>query len=283
MSAEILYGAPLATKIKDDVKKELGNILNSKTSVVAIHNSADQEVVVYMNMQRKECEKAGIKYQLEGVDNKTTTETLTALIRKLNKDINVAGITVHLPLPPNINKNDVINAIAPEKDVEGMHPYNLGMLAFGEHYPSPCAARAGVELLKSVRATITGLDVTIVGRSPNIGKPLAYMLLENRDNSATPTLCHTKTRDLTLHTKRADAIFAVVGKAGVIKGNMVKAGAIVIDIGTNVVDGKLVGDVAFDEAKEVASFITPVPGGVGPVTLSVFLKNICECIKKQKA
>jgi methylenetetrahydrofolate dehydrogenase (NADP+)/methenyltetrahydrofolate cyclohydrolase len=171
-----------------------------------------------------------------------------------------------------------MGAVSPRKDIEGIHPENLGRLAFGEHHPAPCAASAAVELARAAVPTFKGLNAVVVGRSALVGKAIALLLLQSKGEAPTPTLCHTATADLADHARRADLLFAAAGRAGLIRGSMIKAGAVVIDVGINQAsDGKLVGDVVFDEAVQVAGAITPVPGGVGPVCHTILLRNIAAC------
>jgi methylenetetrahydrofolate dehydrogenase (NADP+)/methenyltetrahydrofolate cyclohydrolase len=202
----------------------------------------------------------------------------------LNLNPAVTGITVHTPLPAGMDQDAVMGAIHPSKDIEGIHPENLGRLAFGVHWPAPCAASAAVELARLARPSFKGLDAVIVGRSALVGKAIALLLLQSKTDAPTPTLCHTATADLGVHTRKADLLFAAAGRAGLIRGDMVKPGSVVIDVGINETkDGKLVGDVVFDEAKEVAGAISPVPGGVGPVCHSILLRNIAACARKGQA
>jgi len=186
-----------------------------------------------------------------------------------------------MPLPQQINAEKVQEAIAPSKDVEGVNPQNMGLLMYGWPGIVPCTALAVMELIKSTGTSIKGKQVTLVGHSSLVGKPLAMLLLSSPFDSATTTVCHIATRDLSSHTRSAEILIVAVGKPGLIKGDMIKEGAIVIDVGINRVEGKIVGDVVFEEAKEKASLITPVPGGVGPVTTAMLMKNTVEAWKMQ--
>jgi methylenetetrahydrofolate dehydrogenase (NADP+)/methenyltetrahydrofolate cyclohydrolase len=177
-----------------------------------------------------------------------------------------------------VDANRVMRSISPAKDIEGIHPQNLGLLAFGEHHPAPCAASAAVEIARRARPSFRGMNAVVVGRSALVGKAIALLLLQSKAGAPTPTICHTATPDLGEYTRRADLLFAAAGRAGLVRGAMVKPGSLVIDVGINETpDGKLVGDVVFDEAKEVAGGLTPVPGGVGPVCMSILLRNIVAC------
>ncbi|MCK4262297.1 bifunctional 5,10-methylenetetrahydrofolate dehydrogenase/5,10-methenyltetrahydrofolate cyclohydrolase, partial [bacterium] len=219
-------------------------------------------------------------------------------IEKLNEDAKVTGIILQMPVPQQINSRKVQTAISPSKDVEGMNPVNMGMLIYGQAKVAPCTARGAMELLRSSGVELKGKEVTVVGHSEIVGKPITLMLLESLMESPTPTVCHIATKDLAEHTKKADILIVAVGKAGLIKGDMIKEGAIVIDIGINrvpVLDEKgnpvlnekgkpkkkTVGDVVFEEAVQRVSYISPVPGGVGPLTTAMLLKNTVECAKAQ--
>lgn len=274
MSARILEGAPVAKAIREAARRELEK-LPSRPRVVAVHNPASPAAGYYMRQQKKMCAEVGVDYEVRAVD---ATSDVFALLRELNRDSKVTGITVHTPLPAGLDSNAVLRAVDPAKDIEGTHPENLGLLAFGEHHPAPCAASAAVELARAARASFKGLDAVVVGRSPLVGKAIALILLQSKGDAPTPTLCHTATPDLGAHTRRADLLFAAAGRARLVRGDMVKKGAVVIDVGINETpDGKLVGDVAFEEAREVAAAVSPVPGGVGPICISILLKNIVAC------
>lgn len=277
MPAKILEGKTLAGEIKQKLKSEIAS-LKRTLRVAAIHVGNDPAAELYMNMQKKACEGVGIEYHIERMPDTVSEGDLCQIVERLNKDAKVTGITVHLPLPKHVNTNKVLRTIAPAKDIEATHPLNLGLLASGPHSPSPVAATGAVELLKSAVPSLKGLNVVVVGRSVMVGRPAALLLLHDRE-APTPTICHTGTKDLGAETRRADVIIAATGKAHLIRGNMIKPGAVVIDIGINELNGKVVGDVHFDEASQVASMITPVPGGVGPVALAVFLRNILACAK----
>lgn len=277
MSARLLEGGPVAEAIREAAERELAR-LPARPRVAAVHNPASAAAGYYMRQQRKTCAAAGVEYELSIVEAKTD---VLALVGRLNRDPRITGITVHAPLPEGVDANAVMRAVAPSKDIEGTHPENLGLLAFGEHHPAPCAASAAVELARAARPSFKGLEAVVVGRSPLVGKAIALLLLQSKGEAPTPTICHTATPDLALHTRRADLLFVAAGRAGLVRGNMVKPGAVVIDVGINpTADGKLVGDVVFEEAREVASAITPVPGGVGPVCLAVLLRNIAACARR---
>ena len=278
MSARILK-ADAAAALRESALAALRG-LASPPRVVALHNPESPAARYYLRAQRKTCTEAGVAYEVRTLEPGWDQAKVAGLIRELNRDPQVTGITVHTPLPKGMDQDAVMSAIAPSKDIEGIHPENLGRLAFGEHHPAPCAASAAVELARAARASFKGLDAVVVGRSALVGKAIALLLLQSRADAPTPTLCHTATADLGAHTRRADLLFAAAGRAGLIRGDMVKPGAVVIDVGINETpDGKLVGDVVFDEVKEVAGVLTPVPGGVGPVCHSILLRNIAACAR----
>jgi methylenetetrahydrofolate dehydrogenase (NADP+)/methenyltetrahydrofolate cyclohydrolase len=282
MSAQLLTSAA-AQPVRDAALKDLKE-LASAVKVVAVHNPESPAAKYYLRAQKKTCAEAGVAYELRSLEAGTTQDKIIAMIRDLNRDPEVTGITVHTPLPAGVDQDAVMSAIHPSKDIEGIHPENLGRLAFGVHWPAPCAASAAVELARIARPSFKGLDAVVVGRSALVGKAIALLLLQSKGEAPTPTLCHTATADLGAHTRRADLLFAAAGRAGLIRGSMIKPGAVVIDVGINETkDGKLVGDVAFDEAKEVAGVLTPVPGGVGPVCHSILLRNIAACARRAAA
>ncbi len=298
MTAKLLDGRVLAGEIKEGLKKEIEDLKGKgKTpSLVAVQVGENPASRVYIRNQKKSCEEIGIDYRLHELSDRTTEDELLRFIEKLNGDAQVTGIILQMPLPSQINARRIQATISPSKDVEGMNPANMGMLLYGQAKVAPCTALGAMELLKSSGVDLKGQEVTVVGHSEIVGKPITLMLLQSLDASPTPTVCHIATRDLTAHTLKADILIVAVGKAGLIKGNMIKEGAIVIDIGINrvpLLDGdgnpvlndkgkpkkKTVGDVVFEEAVEKASYISPVPGGVGPLTTAMLLKNTVECAK----
>jgi methylenetetrahydrofolate dehydrogenase (NADP+)/methenyltetrahydrofolate cyclohydrolase len=280
MSATLLK-ADAARHVRDQALSDL-KALAAPPRVVAIHNPESPAARYYLRAQKKTCAEAGVGYDVRMLEPGATQASILAIVGELNRDAAVQGITVHTPLPKGVDQDAVMAAIAPGKDIEGIHPENLGRLAFGEHHPAPCAASAAVELARAARPSFKGLDAVVVGRSALVGKAIALLLLQSKGEAPTPTLCHTATADLGVHTRRADLLFAAAGRAGLIRGDMIKPGAVVIDVGINETkDGKLVGDVVFDEAVEVAGAITPVPGGVGPVCHSILLRNIVACSRKR--
>jgi len=302
MAGRIIDGKSLAAKFKEDIRKEVGELKEKhkvQPLLAAIQVGDNPASRVYVNNQRKSCEEVGIDYQLQELPEATSEEELLQFVEKLNRDDKVTGIILEMPLPQKINGRRVQRAITPMKDVEGMSPSNMGMLVYGTPRLAPCTALAAMELLKSTGVDIKGKEVTVVGHSEIVGKPITLFLLSSILESATPTVCHIATRDLASHTRNAEILIVAVGKAGLVKGDMIKQGAIVIDVGINrvpvldekgnpVVDSegkrkmKTVGDVVFEEAVERASYITPVPGGVGPLTVVMLLRNTLTACKWQR-
>jgi len=234
---------------------------------------------VYIKSQKKNAENLGIEYELKTLDAGITERDLLEEIKKLNQDKTVSGIIVQLPLPKGIDHKSVMSAIAPEKDAEGMHPENLGRVLLGSAKLAPCTAQAAMELIESTGVNLHGKEAVVVGHSEIVGKPLSMLLL---NKFVTTCVCHIATGErgvLPEHVKRAEILVVAVGKAGLIRGDWVKEGAIVIDVGINRVGDKLVGDVEFEKARERAAFITPVPGGVGPLTVTMLMKNVVESFK----
>ena len=302
MAGKIIDGKSLAAKFKEDIKREVGELKDKRKVtplLAAIQVGENPASRVYVKSQRKSCEEVGIDYQLQELPEATSEEELLQFVEKLNRDDKVTGIILEMPLPQQINGRRVQRAITPMKDVEGMNPSNMGMLVYGSPRLAPCTALAAMELLKSTGVDMKGKEVTVVGHSEIVGKPITLFLLSSVLESATPTVCHIATRDLTSHTRNAEILIVAVGKAGLIKGDMIKQGAIVIDVGINRVpvldeagkpvvnnEGKrkmkTVGDVVFEEAVEKASYITPVPGGVGPLTVVMLLRNTLTACKWQR-
>ncbi len=274
--ATLLPGEPVAEKIRTEVASRLAG---RKPRVAAIHNDKSGPVRIYMKQQRAACEKAGIPYDLHPV-GEAKPDDIYALAAKLAGDPAITGITVHQPLPKGVDEARVLSAVPALKDIEASQPDSLGRLAMGLPGPQPAAARAAVEILRAHRPNCRGLHAVVVGRSSLVGKPAALMLLAMGAEAPTVTVCHTATADLGAHTSQADILIVAAGRPNTVRGPMVKRGAIVIDVGINKLpEGPLVGDVNFEEAREVASAISPVPGGVGPVAIAVWLRNIVECMR----
>ena len=278
MSAKILDGKKIAADIRASVKNE-ARLLKERGKVPGLavvlvgDNPASK---VYVGQKEKGCLEAGFASFLHRLPATTTEEDLLDLVKKLNGDPTVHGILVQLPLPEQINEEKVITAIKPEKDVDGFSPVNLGRLMAGMAAIEPCTPKGIMRLLEESGIELKGKEAVVIGRSNIVGKPVALMLLAK---SATVTICHSRTRDLAEHTKRADILVAAVGQPRFITADMVKEGVVVIDVGINRLEEGLVGDVDFEGVSEKASWITPVPGGVGPMTIAMLLENTLEQAK----
>jgi len=273
MSARVLNGKELATKIKGELKRTVDEIkkknIHPGLAVVIVGN--DPASRVYVNSKKKACEEIGIESFEYALDENTKEEELIELIKKLNNDDKVSGILVQLPLPKHIDEEKIILAIDSSKDVDAFHPENVGRLMTGNPQFLPCTPAGVMELIKESGIEIAGKECVIVGRSNIVGKPQAMLLLAEH---GTVTICHSRTKNLEEVIKRADILVAAVGRPEMIKGSSLKPGAVVIDVGINrLEDKKIVGDVEFESCSEVASAITPVPGGVGPMTIAMLMKN----------
>ena len=283
-TAKLIDGKAVAKRAKEELKKEIVELkekYKSSPCLLAVQVGENPASAAYLRSQKKGCEEVGIDYQVQQLHQEVSEEELIAFIKEKNQDEKVTGIILQMPLPQQIDAEKVQETIAPSKDVEGVNPQNMGLLFYGWPGLAPCTALAVMELIKSTGTSIKGKQVTLVGHSALVGKPLALLLLSSQFDSATTTVCHIATKDLAAHTKRAEILIVAVGKPGLIKADMIREGAMVIDVGINRVDGKIVGDVVFEEAKEKASLITPVPGGVGPVTTAMLLRNAVEAWKIQ--
>jgi methylenetetrahydrofolate dehydrogenase (NADP+)/methenyltetrahydrofolate cyclohydrolase len=282
--AELLKGKPIADKIKEDLKKEIGSLKNKIGSprLVALQIGDNPSSEVYLKAQSNTALDLGIEYVLKRLAKETSQIQVEDEIIGLSKDKNVSAIILQLPVPAGIDAKRLVNLIPPIKDAEGMHPQNLGQVLLGRWSLAPCTASACLALIESTGINLYGKEAVIVGHSEIVGKPLSLMLLSK---FATTTVCHIATGErgvLAEHVKRAEVLIVAVGKAGLIKGDWIKPGAIVIDVGINKVGDKIVGDVEFEEASKRASFITPVPGGVGPLTTTMLMKNAVEAFKIQE-
>lgn len=292
MSAKLLEGAPIAEQIKTDVVAAIAD-LGRTPKLAAILATDNKGAEFYAKSQGKACEEVGIDFELFTLAPDASRGDLEAQIAALNADAGVTGIILLMPVPEGVDGRSLQRAIDPRKDVDGVHPANLGAVVQGSTTLAPCTAQAVLALVQASAAPLftdmreaagKGADIVVVGHSEIVGKPSALLLL---DKFATVTVCHIGTKDLKSHTLKADVLVVAVGKAGLIKGEHIKPGAIVIDVGINRVkteDGKskIVGDVLFDEAVEIASEITPVPGGVGTVTTAMLLKNIIDAARLQR-
>lgn len=279
--AQLLEGKPIAAKIKEEIRQEVAR-LAIKPVLASIIVGDNPGALAYVKSQTKTAEGLGINYQLHQLDALTTENSLIEFIEKLNSDKAVNGIIIQMPLPAQIDYKKISGYIAPEKDVEGMHPANIGKIVFGKAGILPCTPAGVMELLESIKVNLRGKEIVVVGHSEIVGKPLALMLLEK---FATVSVCHIGTSEakkLEEHVGRAEILIVAVGKANLIKGDWVKEGAIVIDVGINRIEGKLVGDVEFQTAEKKASYITPVPGGVGPLTVTMLMRNLVTATKSQQ-
>ena len=276
MTAEIIDGKQIALDIRGEVKEEVKELVAKGVTpgLATVLVGDDPASAVYVRSKRKACAEAGIKAWDHDLPASTPQNDLLDLIADLNADEAVHGILVQLPLPEHIDEQAVLEAVSPENDADGFHPTNLGRLLAGQRLVAPATPAGIQELLLRSNVETAGAEVVIVGRSNIVGKPLAALLMQKGPGAnATVTVCHTGTRDLSDHTRKADILVAAIGRAHAITGPMIKPGATVIDVGINRTDDGLVGDVDFEAAKDVAAKITPVPGGVGPMTIAMLLKN----------
>lgn len=284
MAAELLKGAPIAERIREELAAEMA-ALKAKgvtPSLAALQVGENPASAVYVGQQRKNAEKLGISYRLEELPADSSQKFVADFIGKLNQDPSVTGIILQMPVPEGLHARELQALIDPAKDVEGVSPANMGWVVFGRPTLAPCTALGVVELINSTGVELYGKEVVVVGHSDIVGKPVALLLL---DKFATTTVCHIGTGErgvLPDHVKRAEILVVAVGKAGLIKGEWVKEGAIVVDVGINRVGDKLVGDVEFEPAAERAAYITPVPGGVGPLTVTILMRNTVAAAKRQK-
>lgn len=276
--SNIINGTEIATSIKDELKKEIEKINDKKPCLAVLIVGDDQASHIYVKNKNKACDYVGIKSKTYFLDYDTSEEELIQLIENLNNNDEVNGILVQLPLPSHINEKNILTKINPLKDVDGFHPYNIGMLSTNSANLKSCTPSGCIELLKRYNVDIKGKNALVIGRSNIVGKPISMMLL-NED--ATVTTAHSKTENLEYLTKNADIIIVAIGVANFLKPNMIKEGVVLIDVGMNrLEDGKLCGDIDF-KCKEKASLITPVPGGVGPMTITMLMKNCLTAYKLQ--
>ncbi|MFJ9496986.1 bifunctional methylenetetrahydrofolate dehydrogenase/methenyltetrahydrofolate cyclohydrolase FolD [Brevibacillus centrosporus] len=281
MAAIIVQGKEVAQSIRAELANEVAElkkqgIVPGLTVVLVGDDPASQS---YVRGKSKGCEEVGIASELILKDASITEEELLTIIQQLNENPNVNGILVQLPLPKHISETAVIEAIHPDKDVDGFHPISVGNMVLGNETFLPCTPHGIIELIKRTGTEMSGKHAVVIGRSNIVGKPVSLLL---QQENATVTMCHSRTQNLEEFTKKADILVVATGRAHMIGKEHVKPGAVVIDVGVNRIEtGKLVGDVKFDEVKEVASYITPVPGGVGPMTITMLLKNTVAAARKQ--
>lgn len=290
MSAKIISGTEVAKTIREELKievvelKEKHDIVPGLVTILVGEDPASQS---YVSAKNKTAHALGIHSEQVTLPADTSEQDLLAIVDKYNKDKNIHGILVQLPLPKHINETNVLYAIDPAKDVDGFHPVNVGKMVVGEECFLPCTPHGILELLVRSGVETSGAEVVVIGRSNIVGKPIANLMLQKRKGgNATVTLCHTRTKDMAAHCKRADIIIAAVGVPKMVTADMVKDGVVIIDVGVNRIgktaEGKaiLAGDVDFDAVKEKASYITPVPGGVGPMTITMLMKNTVQAARQ---
>jgi methylenetetrahydrofolate dehydrogenase (NADP+)/methenyltetrahydrofolate cyclohydrolase len=292
MTAQIISGTEIAKQIREELKKEIADLKakhNLVPGLATVLVGADPASKVYVGQKEKTCQELGLYSERKDLPAGTTESQLLALIENLNNDPKIHGILVQIPLPEHINETKVLYFINPLKDVDGFHPVNLGKLMIGEPVFIPCTPQGIQQLIIRSGIKTEGAEVVVLGRSNIVGKPIANIMLQKaRGANSTVTVCHTSTKDVAFHTRRADILIVAAGKPKAVTADMVKDGVVVIDVGVNEIgrtaDGKriLVGDVDFDTVKEKASAITPVPGGVGPMTITMLMLNTVKAAKMSK-
>jgi len=290
MAAQIIDGKQVAADMRAELKEEVAKLKEQGIvpGLGVILVGEDPASQSYVRAKERACEELGIYSDDNRLPAETSQEELLQKVKKMNADPKINGILVQLPLPKGLNESEILLAIDPDKDVDGFHPMNVGKMMVGEKAFLPCTPHGVIQLLLRSGVTIEGAKVVIVGRSNIVGKPLANMLIQkNAKGNATVTVCHTRTKDLAHHTRQADIVIAAAGRPNTITADMVKEGVVVIDVGVNRVEDaakkkgyRLVGDVDFEAVKEKASLITPVPGGVGPMTITMLLYNTVESAKR---
>jgi len=279
--AQLISGKEVSAQVKERVRAQAEELkakgIEIGLAVVIVGDNPASRV--YVNSKKKACEAVGFNSYEYALPEETTEQELLDLVQVLNNDPKVNGILVQLPLPKQINEEAIINAISAEKDVDAFHPMNVGKIMIGSYAFLPCTPAGAMELIDSTGVDVSGKNCVVIGRSNIVGKPMAMLLLHR---SGTVTICHSRTQDLPSVTREADILVAAVGRANFVTADMVKEGAVVIDVGINRLDnGKLCGDVDFEAVEPKASWITPVPGGVGPMTIAMLMKNTLTAMKKQ--
>ncbi len=295
MTARIIDGRALASGILERVRVQIAELSPHPLRLVSLYIGNDEASAVYIRNQQRSCQRMGVQFDLIHLDASTTEEELIARIQDLNRDPEVTGILLQRPLPAPLHHLRIQSKIHPDKDIEGLNPANIGAIVYGTPKLVPCTALAAIRCLLSTGVPLKGADAVMVGHSEVVGKPIAFLML---NFFATATICHVATQDLAAKTERADIVFTAVGKPGLLTGDMIKPGAVVIDIGINQVplldaEGnpthdeqgrpryRLQGDADFDSVRKVASHVTPVPGGVGPVTVAMLLHNTVLAARHQ--
>ncbi len=272
MSATLIDGKAIATRMREETRAQAQALAEAgwEPRLVSISVGDVAAAELYVRNQQRSAEAAGVAFEARNYPETISLEQLTGVIQGLNADPRVNGIIIQRPLPAHIPVKALQKAVHPLKDVEGMHPASIGNIVYNDLALGPCTAVAAVEILKTLPLKMEGLDVCVIGHSEIVGKPIAFLMM---GLGATVTVCHHMTRQVAVHSRAADAVFVAVGKPGLVRGEMLKPGAALIDIGINRVDGKTVGDADFASCAEVAGWITPVPGGVGPVTVAILMNN----------
>ena len=282
MAAQILSGKEMSESLRKEIAERVARLkeqgVTPGLAVILVGNDPASEI--YVRNKGNGCAETGMYSRTLNMPEETTQEQLEAAIEELNADPAIHGILVQLPLPKHLDENAALAKILPEKDVDGFHLINAGHMLTGTEGVVACTPRGALYMIKSTGLDLNGKEAVIIGRSNIVGKPMAMLLL--REN-CTVTMCHSRTKNLAEHTRRADILVAAVGKAGFVMADMVKPGAVVIDVGINRVDGKVKGDVDFDAVKEIAGWITPVPGGVGKMTITMLLANTVEAAERTLA
>ena len=277
--AEILNGKEFAKKVRKQVKEEVEALkekgVNPKLAVIMVGNNSSSEV--YVRNKSKACEKTGIEFEEFLMGENTEENELLELIEKLNHDDSIHGILLQSPVPKHIDINKAFRKISPDKDVDGFNPINVGNLSIGEDCFISCTPYGVIKLLEEYNIELEGKEAVVLGRSNIVGKPMAQCLLSK---NATVTICHSRTKEIDKVIKRADIEIASIGKSNFVKKEMIKDGAVVVDVGINrLEDGSLVGDVDYEEVSKVASYITPVPGGIGPMTIAMLVSNVAKAAR----
>ncbi|HSV30711.1 MAG TPA: bifunctional methylenetetrahydrofolate dehydrogenase/methenyltetrahydrofolate cyclohydrolase FolD [Atribacteraceae bacterium] len=285
MAATIIDGKAISAQIRAELRPKVHALTEAgfRPGLAVILVGENPASEVYVRNKERTCEKLGILSVKHHLSAKTSLSELRTLIDDLNNDHRIHGILVQLPLPGHLDERDILYSISPEKDVDGFHPYNLGRLMIGDPVYLPCTPWGIQEMLVRSGVEVSGKNVVIFGRSNIVGKPLAMMLVQKSAGAnATVTLCHTRTKDPLIYTKNADILVAAVGSPGMVTKEMVKDGAVVVDVGINSVDRRLVGDVDYEQVSQVASLITPVPGGVGPMTIAMLMANTVRSAERTR-
>ncbi len=282
-TARLLEGGPIAAEIRAAVAEDVETFTRTQgrpPGLAVVIIGRDAPSTVYLEQILRGCAKVGIDARFAELEGEATEASVVGSIRELNADPTIDGVIVQMPLPPTIRLRAVIDAIDPRKDIDGIHPLNAGLLRLGYDGFLPATAHAAVEILRRSGIEIAGKDALVIGRSAVVGMPAAFLLVKE---DATVTVSHSRTRDLPAHIRRAEIVVVAAGHPGLVTGSMLKPGAVVVDVGINVVDGHIRGDVDFESARQVASAITPVPGGVGPLTNALLLTHLIRAAERQAA